>query len=39
MTSDAMAGTMAQGFRGRKPLNVEKASSQASLEPDSPKAA
>jgi hypothetical protein len=39
MTSDAMAGTVTQGFRGRKPNNLDKANSQASLESLSPRAA
>jgi len=37
MTSDNMAGTMADGFRGRRPANnLDKANSQASLESDPP---
>lgn len=40
MTSDNMAGTVTQGFRGRKPNNtLDKANSQASLESGSPRAA
>jgi len=39
MTSDNMAGTMGEGFRGRKPGNMDKANSQASLESTSPRAA
>ena len=39
MTSDNMAGTMGEGFRGRKHGNVDRANSQASLESGSPRAA